>query len=479
VDGGLLRVTLADGSELTGDAATARAFAEPEAGFTVTHSGRGAFNAPGDLVRALGPALGPHAVRLADELDNSVANLALARHAQPPPDGGAPMLDRAIAQPDPLVYFEQSVVDGHPLHPCARTRIGLDPDEVRAYAPEHHPTVRLRRVAVPVDRWCGVNSPPILLMHPWQHDRLRDEHPWLSRVDAELPAHPLMSLRTLARGPDHIKTAMDVQMTSAVRTVSPDSVHNGYQISRLMTGIGDRVPGLAVLPERGGSVIVNGAPDRRLSMVWRRMPGLAPGEFAMPLAALCAPTPATGAPLVAEIADRGYGGEPLALVAGLASVLLPPVFGWLDLGVALEAHGQNVLGVLRAGRLHRVLYRDFGGVRVSRARLRAHGVEPPPLRGDIPSDDPEVLRTKVLASAVSTVLGEVVATLGRLGLDESQAWDRIAAVAGRLPGSEGLFGPSLPLKAMTAMRLAEQPTVDIWCSVGNPMAGAKDRAGLR
>jgi siderophore synthetase component len=175
--------------------------------------------------------------------------------------------------------------------------------------------------------------------------------------------------------------------------------------------------------------------------------------------------------MVTELVEYGYGGDPLRLVTGLATVLLPPVFGWLALGLALEAHGQNVLGVVREGRLTRLLYRDFGGVRVSPQRLRRHGIEPPPLAGDVLSDDPEVLQTKVLASAVSTVLGEVIAVLGRVGLDEERAWHRVAEVARRLPAPNGLFDASLPVKAMTAMRLAQRPVDDLWCDLQNPMDG--------
>ncbi len=306
---------------------------------------------PAELVRAIATPLGPHALRLAAELDNSVANLALARLAQPAPDGGPAALTRAAQQTDPLVYLEQSVVDGHPLHPCARTRMGLTEAEVRAYAPEHRPVVRLRRVAIPPDRWYGVDCPPELLLHPWQYERLRHQYPWLTPSAPDVPAFPLMSLRTLALAQDatrHVKTAVDIQMTSAVRTISAASVHNGPALSRLLVSLADRVPGLAVLPDVcAGAAIVDGGPDRRLAVVHRRVPALAPGELAMPLAALAAPSPASGAPIVTELVDTGYGGDPLAFVEGLARVLLPPVLELLALGIALEAHGQNLLGVVR------------------------------------------------------------------------------------------------------------------------------------
>lgn len=495
-DGGMLTVTLADGTLLRAAAATARPFAVPPVGFCVdlTPPGQAAprpVTAPGDLVRAIAGNLGRHAHRLAAELDDSVANLARARAAQPDPDGGAPMLARALRQADPLAWLEQSVVDGHPLHPCARTRMGLSGDEVRRYAPEHRPVVMLRRVTVPEGHWYGVNRPPVLLVHPFQYDRWCAQLPWLSRVDEELPARPLMSLRTLAlvsQPRHHVKTAVDIQMTSATRTVSPASIHNGFLLSRLLAHLG--VPGLAAALETGGgAVLVDGEPDRRLAVAHRLVRDTPPGEVDLPLAALTAPSPATGAPLIAELtAPPGAeltapgGGptpaarrrDPMAFVTGAATMLLRAVLGCLRLGIALEAHGQNLIGWFRDGTLVGLEYRDWGGARVSARRLAQHGIEPPPLLGDVPTDDPEVLRTKAFASAVSTVLAELIAVLGReTGLDEEAAWHTVAAVARGLdgPDTRHLFGATLPLKAMTAMRLADRPTDDLWCAVPNPMAG--------
>jgi siderophore synthetase component len=489
-DGRSVTITLTDGRTVRASAATAAPFAIASAGFAVTVDGAKstAHTDPAELVRDIAPPLGPNADRLASELDNSVANLALARSAQPSPDGGPVTLARAANERDPLVYLEQSVVDGHPLHPCARTRMGLTEAEVRAYAPEHRPVVRLQPVAVSRQRWYGFNGPPMLWMHPWQYARMREEHPWLTPNGPEILARPLMSLRTLALDPfSHVKTAVDIQMTSAVRTISPASVHNGPTLSRLLLALADRVPGLAILPEvSGGAVMVAGEPDRRLAVIHRRGPLLAKDELVMPLAVLAAPSPATGTPIVTELVDAAYGGDPLAFVEGLAFVLLPPVLELLKLGIALEAHGQNLLGVVHFnpadptappnGRFTRIIYRDFGGVRVSAARLRQHGIEPPPLRGDIPNDDPEVLRTKVFASAISTVLGEVIAVLARCtGMDPDKAWHQVAAVARGVTGPDtaAVFAPTLPLKATTAMRLADDAVADIWTQQPNPLAGLR------
>ncbi|HLT11741.1 MAG TPA: IucA/IucC family protein [Micromonosporaceae bacterium] len=483
IDGEDLVIALADGRRLRAPHSYSQPFVAPPAGFAVELDGV-RYDDPAHLLRAVRPP--QHWDRLAEELDNSVANLALARAAQPPPDGGEPALARAIRTADPLAYLEQCVVDGHPLHPGCRTRIGLSPDEIRAYAPEHRPVVGLHIVDVPPERWWGHNCPPQLPVHPWQRDHVLGEYPFLRPTGEVWPARPLMSLRTLSRDPEHhVKTAVDVQMTSARRIVSPAAVHNGPILSRLMLELAARIPGLGVLPEpSAGTVLVDGEPCRSLAVVHRRMPPLAAGEVALPLAVLSAPSPADGGPIAREVVAQGYGKDASAFVGALAALALPPLLELLRLGIALEAHGQNLLAVFRDGRLTRLLYRDFGGVRVSPRRLRRHGIPVPKLRGDLVTDDPHTLRTKLVA-AVFTALAEPIAALARWGeLDPEEGWSRVAAVcrvyatdAGPTsdagPDAAFLLADTVPVKATTAMRLAADPLQDQWAWLPNPMAGVQ------
>lgn len=413
---------------VAGPAAAAEPFAVATAGLTV-----GGEESPG----ALAAALWPDRPAFAAELDNSVANLALARAAH-----------LRVRPPHDLADAEQSIVDGHPLHPCCRTRTGMTVADVVAYAPEHRPTVALPVIAVPPDRWTstGAGLPPRLVMHPWQWARVRDDHPWLEDSGERRFARPLMSLRTLATADAHVKTAVTAGMTSATRTVSAAALHNGPVLSAFLRDM----PGPRVLAERaGGAVLVDGEPSRHLAMIVRDAPRVTPGERAVPVAALTTT------------------GDPVTFLGQLAAILLPPLFALLELGIALEAHGQNLIAVTASGRPRRLLYRDFGGVRVSPAALTRNGIDPPPLRGDVACDDPAELRAKVLASAVSTVLAGLVAQLVReRGVEPDRLW---AAVAPHCPGWLRRLD-ALPVKAMTAMRLAG--TVDdIWTTVPNPLAG--------
>jgi hypothetical protein len=408
---------------------------------------------PGTLVRVLWAGSD-----LAAEVDNSVANLALARAAATRDPAGW----LRYGGPDGLALAEQSIVDGHPLHPCCRTRGGMSVADVLAYAPEHSPTIRLRRLRVPEGRWYGT-AEPVLLAHPWQADRIRDRYSWLEDAGETGPALPLMSLRTVAMagGGPHVKTAVDVQMTSAVRTVSPAAVQNGPVLSRLLTAVLTDLPIDVLAETAAGAVLVDGVPQRQLAFLVREAPRLEPGEVVVPVA-LFAADPA----LPAAVPD------PYELMGLFGTLLFAPLARVLDRGIALEAHGQNTLVVLRGGRPVRILYRDLGGVRVSARRLAEHGIEAPPLLGDLPSDDPDVLRTKLAAAALGTVAAELVAALTRRGADPHRLWGIVAAAL-RETGTRDvphLLRRPLPVKATTAMRLAADPLEDIWAGLDNPLA---------
>ena len=455
--------SFADGVTVRFPAAAAAPFAPGEPGLRVEiTNGRDArrLDDPAELAALLWPGSA-----LAGEIANSVANLALARADQPatPPTTTPPTTPPGDGDPDALGRAEQTLTDGHPLHPCCRTRGGMTVADVLAYAPEHRPVVRLRRLRVPAGRWYGT-AEPVLYAHPWQAGRLLDRYPWLADDGETGPARPLMSLRTVAPvdGGPHVKTAVDVQMTSAVRTVSPAAVHNGPLLSALLRELTSDLPIEVLAETAAGAVVVDGAPRRHLAYLRRAAPALGYAETAVPLGVF-----ATSPMLLSEVPDA------YVFMGELGTLLFAPLVRVLARGVALEAHGQNTLLVLRAGRPHRILYRDLGGVRVSAARLRAAGREPPPLRGDLPSDDPRELRTKLAAAALGTVAAQLIDAFARRGADPARLWGVVAAAI-RGTGTADvphLLGEPLPVKATTAMRLAEDPLGDLWAFVDNPLAG--------
>ena len=157
-------IVISGGHSARGPAAAAALFARPRH-LSIDVDGV-AVSDPRRLLEALSPASAARR-RLADELDNCVANLALSRTATTPEPVA---LTDLPGRPDALAYLEQSIVDGHPLHPLCRTRMGMNEQDIRRYAPEFRPIVDLTVVDVPPERWLttGTGLPPRLPMHPWQ-----------------------------------------------------------------------------------------------------------------------------------------------------------------------------------------------------------------------------------------------------------------------------------------------------------------------
>jgi siderophore synthetase component len=570
---------LPDGTVLTGPGSLACAFAAHDPGLSLDGARDGRrIDHPCGLLGALASALGappPGWAALAAELAESVANHALGLVAEalrraarvgegPAPGAPAWALRRALADPgfSPLSLFEQSVVDGHPLHPCARIRGGMDPADLFRHAPEWAEVVPVRIVAVatatPVaraatsDRRSDASRPLAAQLRRWHaaevdaaeaHLRrtgseaggydLVPVHPWqlehaLPRRFGEaidrgevmpvpgvaIPARPLLALRTLAPAADrraaHLKTAVDVRLTTAVRGVSPASACNGpaasalvREICRIEHGFGGR---FRVLAEQagGGYRPRAGDPDAAasLSAIVRESPELAtgPGEVVAPCAALAARSPTTGRLLACDVlaelaagvpppaAGRGDHATAARFLAAWCDCALPALFTLLSRwGVGLEPHGENLLVVLHGGAPVRVLYRDFGGVRIHRGRLAAAGGRVV-LGGAVPTDDEDELRAKFLFPLVETNLGQLVHALAAAGgCEPACLWGIVAGRAraayatlcadpaiGRQAAAdrEALFAARLPAKAMLATQLAGTPHAARWVSVANPLAAS-------
>ncbi|MFJ4775904.1 IucA/IucC family protein [Streptomyces sp. NPDC088762] len=400
------------------------------------------------LVAALGV---PHGEGFAAELDGSTASLALSRAGQPPAerDGAA----RSTRE------WEQRVVDGHPYHPNCRSRPGFSVAEELAYAPEHRPVVELGLVAVRAEECLVTGDWPAELrdggrilvpVHPWQAAHaLKHE-----KVRGSIPAHPLMALRTLApaAGGAHVKTALSTRLTSSVRDISVYSIETAAAVSAFAQSLSERLDGRLHVTRTLGAATAH-SPD--LAAVLREPPEVfadaAAGERVLPVAALGSFAPTRSAAWRAEFARLALG------------VCLRV----LELGVGLEAHGQNLLVVLAAdGTPVRLVYRDLADIRISPARLVRHGLPVPPLSGRLVTDDVTVLRRKLFGSLLTGTLGATAGSAAAFAEALSEA-DGLPPTA----DTEALLGEPLPTKALTLMRLSPGIPGDQWAYLPNPAAG--------
>lgn len=408
-----------------------------------------------DPARLMTDLVVPHGPAFAAELGHSVASLALSRANQ---EGGA------TGDPVASWEWEQRVVDGHPFHPNCRSRPGFSVAEQLAYGPEHRPVVELALVAAD-DRavrgewpkWLWDGGRPLIPVHPWQAEHVLR----LPGIAGGPAAHPLMSLRSLALpdGGPHLKTALSARLTSSVRDISPYSIETAATVSAFMESMAARLDGLLHITRTLGAVTAD-SPD--LAAVLREPPDVyadsEAGEHVVPVGALAA----TGLP------------RSPSWLAGFTRLALTVGLRLLDLGVALEAHGQNLLVVLSAtGDPLRLVYRDLADIRVSPARLARHGIPAPELTGRIVTDDEPTLRRKLFGSLVAGALGATAGSEAAL----REALETAVRGLPRTPDLLALLEQPLPTKALTLMRLSPDTPGDLWTQLPNPLGEVKRGGG--
>ncbi|TXS48493.1 IucA/IucC family siderophore biosynthesis protein [Streptomyces sp. uw30] len=441
-DGEGLTLRLSDGRRLHGPHADPYATASY---VTAVRLDETSYDDPARLLTDLGV---PHGTSFAAELGHSVASLALSRAGQGAHSKEWPSLDRE---------WEQRVVDGHPFHPNCRSRPGFSVAEQLAYGPEHRPVVTLGLVPVRAQECLVTGEWPqgmrdggrlLIPVHPWQAEHVlkRPCDPY----DEGMAAHPLMSLRTLAlpEGP-HVKTALSARLTSSVRDISVYSIGLSATLSAFAQTLAARMDGLLHVTRTLGAATAD-SPD--LAAVVRESPQVyaGPGEHVVPVAAL---------------ATTGLPGSP-AWLAEFTRLALTVGLRLLELGVALEAHGQNLLVVLSAdGSPVRLVYRDLADIRISPARLARHGIPMPELTGRIVTDEVTALRRKLFGSLVA---GALAGTAG----SGTALRGALEAVVRELPDTVDLAAlreAPLPTKALTLMRLSPATPGDQWAELPNPL----------
>src|SRR5215212_7029489 len=435
----------------------------------------------------------------------------------------------------PLAFYEQLVVGAHPevafvavAKGCYRD-VSLDERGLTGVMYGEYQGLRQQVADALWEKGLNIDDYGMIVVHPWQFEHVLPRLYAKAMESGEvvplgglrIPTRALMSFRTLApiqrRGErkHHIKTAVNLQLTGAVRTISPNSAQNAASISRMLREIGDREGRFGgrfvVLEERAAAYFdpANGAhpPQERrelaknLAAILREDPEayVREGELSVTASALLAESPVSGEPVLIEVlelfaAGRGIAEPELAAVAFVrryCEICLP---GFLTLmcryGVSLEGHLQNSIPVFRGGEPVRVLVRDFGGVRILHERLVRQRIRVDIYPGSaVVIEDVEDLRNKIYYSVFQNHLGELVACLVcRLDLEEQPLWQPVAEVCRGIfrelkgdPASHkqaacdeaALFRPTLGLKAMTTMRLLGEVTHYIFSEVANALAEAE------
>jgi hypothetical protein len=272
---------------------------------------------------------------------------------------------------------EQSLVAGHRYHPAPKARNGAD---WARYAPETRSRFPLRWLAVREDAVAEEGDvsaldrlgPPVragyrvLPAHPWQLDLLRPEHDAIVDLGPYGPeAVPTSSVRTVYLPDLFLKFSLDVRITNCVRKNAWYELSGAVALTRALRPVFDGLP-CDLLGEPGYRTVAVGGTRLRegLGVIVREGVGGLPGT---PLLAAAIADPygdgdATAAALLGDPSPE----RALAWWDAYVAHLVPPVLrAYLDHGVVLEPHLQNVLiAVDEDGMPIRAAFRDLEGTKL-------------------------------------------------------------------------------------------------------------------
>ncbi|WP_443080323.1 IucA/IucC family protein [Streptomyces sp. SP18BB07] len=395
-----------------------------------------------------------------------------------------------------LAYETLAARLDHPVYPTARGRSGLDEAQLRDYAPEFHPTFALQWLALPreavtvtgdlPDGWptpSGLGLADLdhthvaLPVHPLTvgpplDTALREVGLAGHAVLADrtyLPVVPTLSMRTVApaAAPSlHLKLPLATATLGLrnKRSIKPGTLVDGAAGQRLLAEVIDREPRFRGRVLHADETVYAHAGHELLAVLCRRYPTDLDDCAVVPMAALLAEAPG-GRLVVDHLADRFHGGDPIALLDAVLTLLFDwqtTLFGY---GIALESHQQNVSLVFGPGPGElRLLLKDNDGPRVNPARLAAK------LGGDGGSrgfDDARTFTTgdRAVADLFTTITVHLCAGAYAFGLARhgraplgrllrlvrdrlTEAVDRLGGDAADVLRARVLNAPELPVKAM-------------------------------
>ena len=367
------------------------------------------------------------------------------------------------------VYIEQWACQGHPLHPCSKTKLGFSLQDVIKYAPEFHSEVKLLLAAVNKNyvhiesleagenysSWFSQTYPETwrefvkklqdenlalddyipLPIHPWQREHhihklfsdLIDSKIINIFEQVQIKATPTLSFRTLAPVRDvfapHIKLPIAVQATSVFRTLGASSTVNTPRISKIMKQILEKENyfdhRINSVHEQHGLHLKNIDPDKakHLTTIFRENPNLylTPNENAIVVAALFEKSPITGLPLFIELMHQANYIDLNQAIEYFTHYCDLALGSYLDLyllyGIALEGHQQNTLAVFENGKIKKFIARDLDGTSLHDESLKRHGINFDPYPNSANVETKDQVRKSLLHTTYQSHLGELVILL--------------------------------------------------------------------
>lgn len=427
---------------------------------------------------------------------------------------------------DDVLYSESLIFEGHPTHPLTKTKLPLSMEEVRTYSPEFEKIINLKVMlihneyvnvttildhsqfilneVIPEyldelhtfmnDRERLLKDYKVILVHPWQYEHtIRNKFKeWLQNhilisTPFHVPSKATSSFRTMSliNHPYHVKLPVNVQATSAVRTVSPETTIDGPKLSQALHRELNQYTQLDVALEPYGLFAKTDSDDaRQLACIIREKPFTKDDGILL----------VTGALVNKNVVDNEITVDSYLkwinddinqhtihqFMRNYTRQLVTPLLALIqDYGIALEAHMQNTLVHLGPKYQIQFIVRDLGGSRIDiktlSQRLKHIEVE----NKSLLADSIEEVIMKFQHAVVQNQLAELIFHFKKYEfIKEEELFNIIqeeieVAINDTRPHADTLrkvlFGPTITVKALLKMRMKKKVKKYLNISLDNPI----------
>ncbi|MCI2916134.1 IucA/IucC family protein [Staphylococcus hominis] len=427
---------------------------------------------------------------------------------------------------DDVLYSESLIFEGHPTHPLTKTKLPLSMEEVRTYSPEFEKIINLKVMlihneyvnvttildhsqfilneVIPEyldelhtfmnDRERLLKDYKVILVHPWQYEHtIRNKFKeWLQNhilisTPFHVPSKATSSFRTMSliNHPYHVKLPVNVQATSAVRTVSPETTIDGLKLSQALHRELNQYTQLDVVLEPYGLFAKTDSDDaRQLACIIREKPFIKNDGILL----------VTGALVNKNVVDNEITVDSYLkwmnddinqhtihqFMRNYTRQLVTPLLALIqDYGIALEAHMQNTLVHLGPKYQIQFIVRDLGGSRIDiktlSQRLKHIEVE----NKSLLADSIEEVIMKFQHAVVQNQLAELIFHFKKYEfIKEEELFNIIqeeieVAINDTKPHADTLrkvlFGPTITVKALLKMRMKKKVKKYLNISLDNPI----------
>ncbi|WP_049334541.1 IucA/IucC family protein [Staphylococcus hominis] len=427
---------------------------------------------------------------------------------------------------DDVLYSESLIFEGHPTHPLTKTKLPLSMEEVRTYSPEFEKIINLKVMlihneyvnvttildhsqfilneVIPEyidelhtfmnDRERLLKDYKVILVHPWQYEHtIRNKYKeWLQdhiliSTPFHVPSKATSSFRTMSliNHPYHVKLPVNVQATSAVRTVSPETTIDGPKLSQALHRELNQYTQLDVALEPYGLFAKTDSDDaRQLACIIREKPFTKDDGILL----------VTGALVNKNVVDNEITVDSYLkwmnddinqhtihqFMRNYTRQLVTPLLALIqDYGIALEAHMQNTLVHLGPKYQIQFIVRDLGGSRIDiktlSQKLKHIEVE----NKSLLADSIEEVIMKFQHAVVQNQLAELIFHFKKYDfIKEEELFNIIqeeieVAINDTKPHADTLrkvlFGPIITVKALLKMRMKKKVKKYLNISLDNPI----------